>query len=177
MIKVHIDFEKDIEEIEAQGNTMEILGEVAFITGEILLETYENAKKDGLNATLEEYIEPFINALRDAVLELGEEEEENDKTLATYEWALREKRGYKHYIFEVEGVDYSTKQNICKEKNIIAENIKTKERLEFENLNKCAEKLNTMCQCLVYRKKVKDAFEQKQLIDDTWKIYCKEVIE
>lgn len=102
---------------------------------------------------------------------------ENDKTLATYEWALREKRGYKHYIFEVEGVDYSTKQNICKEKNIIAENIKTKERLEFENLNKCAEKLNTMYQCLVYRKKVKDAFEQKQLIDDTWKIYCKEVIE
>lgn len=78
MIKVHVDNEKDIEEIEAQGNTMEILGEVAFITGEILLETYENAKKDGLNATLEEYIEPFINALRDAVLELGEEEEENE---------------------------------------------------------------------------------------------------
>lgn len=95
MLKVHIDNEKDIEEIEAQGNTMEILGEVAFITGTILLETYKDAKKDGLNATLEEYIAPFLQDLKEAVLKI--DEEEDDKIVVTkVELEIKQQR-YKKY--------------------------------------------------------------------------------
>ena len=95
MIKVHIDNEKDIEEIEAQGNTMEILGEVAFITGTILLETYKDAKKEGLDATLEEYIAPFLQDLKEAVLKI--DEEEDDKIVVTKVKLEIKQQRYKKY--------------------------------------------------------------------------------
>lgn len=77
MIKINLDLEKDIEEIEVQGNTMEILEETTFIAATILLETYKDVKKE-IGISLEEYLTPFIEVLKEVVLNNEEEENENE---------------------------------------------------------------------------------------------------
>lgn len=77
MIKINLDLEKDIGEIEVQGNTMEILEETTFIAATILLETYKDVKKE-IGISLEEYLTPFIEVLKEVVLNNEEEENENE---------------------------------------------------------------------------------------------------
>lgn len=96
---------------------------------------------------------------------------ERDKTAAAYEYILHSRSEFKNYIFETSGYFKPLK---TKRKAVIAENIETREIIEFENLNKCAKYLKTVCECKVYREKLERILEKDRMIEN-WKIRYKEV--
>lgn len=96
---------------------------------------------------------------------------EPSKTVAGYENLLHIRAEYKNHSFEVEGICVKTSKD--KRKPVIAKNLKTGEKIEFESLSSCSNYLNTVCECKIYREKIERAIRTKRLIE-VWEIQYKE---
>ena len=81
MLKVHISKEKNIREIEAEGKLLDILAEAGSVVEEILLDSYKKQKREFPNISLEEYITPFFEVLKDSILKFHEEDEVEEEEI------------------------------------------------------------------------------------------------
>lgn len=92
MLKVHIDDKKDIKEIEAEGQLLDVLVETGSVVEAILLDSYKKQKIDSPNISLEEYITPFFDILKDAILKFHKEDEIDEKEIIIAKAKLNRKQ-------------------------------------------------------------------------------------
>lgn len=96
---------------------------------------------------------------------------EPSKTVAGYENLLHIRTEYKNYSFEVEGICVKTSKD--KRKPVIAENLKTGEKIEFESLSRCSNYLKNICNGTMYREKLERLIKTKRIFEG-WEFYYKE---
>lgn len=101
---------------------------------------------------------------------------EGDKSRSGYEYTLKQKKEYKNYILYVKDHIYPNENNRGKNAPVVAENTLTGEKIEFRSKNACAEHLNKICECKVYKQKI-DYIAPKSGMVDEWKVYFKEIGE
>lgn len=95
---------------------------------------------------------------------------EGDKTACAYEHILHTRKKYKNYSFEVNGGCLKPIKNIPK--SVVAENIVTGEKIEFESTNKCAKYFKNIYS-EIYRTKIKSFIEESKVYKN-WKFYYEE---